>query len=242
MEKLRLKIRLAKDQIDLPINYQHILQGLIYSVFPKEGFGQFLHDVGYRYENRVFKLFVFSNLFGDFHREEKRIVFDRFAEFYIGSLSEEFLQMLYDYFSFQDFIFLGKNKVKVESIDIEHLNYFSQTKEVVLQTLSPVVAYRTDGQGKFDYFKPTDPEFEQLCIQNIQEKMAIWNAQPFDLCFQIKEVLFEKKRITHFKNTFYIAYTTKIKVEVNYPTLSMIWNTGLSAKGSAGFGMVRIAR
>lgn len=40
------------------------------------------------------------------------------------------------------------------------------------------------------------------------------------------------------KNTFYIGYNAKMVVHTNYETLNLIYNSGLSAKGSAGFGMI----
>lgn len=239
---MRLKIRLTKEKIELPVNYQAKVQGLIYSAFSKDGYGKFLHDEGYRDEKRKFKMFVFSNLFGKFSLANQTLTYENFVEFYIGSQSEQFMEELYRFFTHQDDVFLGKNKLKIEWIQMENLPYFAGKKECIIQTISPVTAYKMNEEGKVVYYKPSDPEFEPMCVRNLEEKGRAWQLNDFVPQFQVKEVLFEKKRIAHFKNTFYIAYMTKMKVEVDYPTLLLLWNTGMSAKGSAGFGMIRVVR
>ena len=58
------------------------------------------------------------------------------------------------------------------------------------------------------------------------------------LVFKINEVKKQRKRLVHFKNTFYLAYDVELSIHTNFETLSFLLDTGLSSKGSAGFGMV----
>ena len=60
---MRLKITLSSAQqpLTLPLQYNHILQAFIYDNISAE-LAAFLHEKGYAYEKRQFKLFVFSNL------------------------------------------------------------------------------------------------------------------------------------------------------------------------------------
>ena len=88
------------------------------------------------------------------------------------------------------------------------------------------------------YFKPSDDEFEQLCLNNLLEKNNALENPIKDLDFSIKEIKNEKRRFLKYKNTFYIGYNAKMVVHTNYETLNLIYNSGLSAKGSAGFGMI----
>lgn len=39
----------------MPFNYQHMIQGLIYSAFDKEDKGDFFHNQGYRFEKKCLK-------------------------------------------------------------------------------------------------------------------------------------------------------------------------------------------
>ncbi|MFR2766984.1 MAG: CRISPR-associated endoribonuclease Cas6 [Thomasclavelia sp.] len=48
----------------------------------------------------------------------------------------------------------------------------------------------------------------------------------------------KREKLVHFKNTFYEAYQCELVITTNYDTLKIIYDTGLSAKGSCGFGMI----
>ena len=236
---MRLKVVFNSEQLSLPINYQHILQGLIYSAFDKKEYGAFIHDEGYQLDNKKFKFFVFSNLFGDYKVENNIISFNGDVYFYVSSYNLEFINKLYEYFRNNPHLYLSRNKVEVKEIEVLNLDYFDDYKVVTLHALSPVVAYIT--RDKYvNYFKPSSDLFEQLCINNLDDKnMTLDN--PFDeIYFKILNVSNEKKRLVNFKNSFYVSYLCDIKVKVNYYALKLIYDTGLSSKGSAGFGMMEI--
>lgn len=238
---MRIKITLQNDKLILPINYQSILQGLIYSIFNNCEYGDFLHDVGYRNGKKVFKNFVFSNLFGNYSIDNYSIVFQGDVYFYISSDSEEFMKITYNFLCENTLINLNKKQLKISSVKFEDLDYFKGLRSIHIKTLSPIVAYRTEGDY-VSYFKPSDQEFEKLCQMNLEEKKIALEENEIDIFFQIEKVNYEKKRMVHFKNTFYESYLSDLVIKVNYDTLSLIYNTGLSSKGSAGFGMIKIVK
>lgn len=223
------------------MNYQSLLQGMIYGFFDREDYGNFIHNEGYRLENKVFKMFVFSNLFGNYTIENKNMIFDNQIQFYIASQNEEFIQYIYQFLMNNEYVLLNHQRLKIENMQFEGPPYFKGTKEVSLKTLSPVVAYRTVDKY-VTYYKPSDTDFQSLCMTNLQEKNEAIKTPIQQLQFSVNEVLFEKRRFVRFKNTFYIAYLTEIKASVNYDTLNLIYNTGLSSKGSSGFGMIEVKR
>lgn len=215
-----------------------MLQGFIYSMFDKKEYGDFLHNHGYRIDNKIFKMFVFSNLFGKYHIEKNNtILFEEYCRFYISSQSAECIQYIYSFLTENSYIILNGNKVKIESIQIIDVPYFKGERDILIKTLSPVVTYTTIGK-KVLYYKPSDSEFNQFCYSNLLEKNGALDNPISSLVFSVEEVLFEKKRLVHFKNTFYIAYLSELKIHTNYETLTLLYNTGLSSKGSAGFGMI----
>lgn len=236
---MRLKIELTSKELKLPINYQATIQGMIYSVFSKEDYGKFLHDEGYRLDNKVFKLFVFSNLFGKYRIDNKKIIFEDKCYFYIASESEEFIQIVYQFYMNNEIIILDGQKVKINNIKMVDVPYFRGEKDIVIRTLSPVVAYRTEN-NYVNYFKPSDEEFALLCFNNLLNKNASIDNPISNLVFSINSINYEKKRLVRFKNTFYIAYMSEMNIHTNYETLSLLYNTGLSSKGSAGFGMIEV--
>lgn len=53
--------------LELPINYHHILQAVIFSaISSNEEYSAFLHDEGFLQGNRRFKMFTFSELKGKY--------------------------------------------------------------------------------------------------------------------------------------------------------------------------------
>lgn len=236
---MRIKLTFDCDNLKVPLNYQHMIQGLIYSAFDKNSMGDFLHNEGYRFENKVFKLFVFSNLFGEYKIDNRTMVFKDKITFYISSYSEEFMKTIYDFFNQNGKAMLNHQIISLKSLKFIKTQYFKGEKEVVLHTLSPIVTYKTENNF-VTYFKPSDQEFEQMCVVNLRDKCKVLDIASDSILFEDAEVYYEKKRLVKFKNTFYVGYMAEFKVKINYETLSLIMDTGLSAKGPAGFGMIEV--
>ena len=236
---MRLKITLRNNHLNLPINYQHILQGLIYSSFDIDNYGKFIHDVGYRLENKKYKLFVFSNLFGDYRISNNIITFFGDVYFYISGYYLELINNVYESFRNKECLSLNGSNLYIRNIEVINLDRFEDDQIIRLRTLSPLVAYTTKDRY-VTYYKPSDVEFEELCVSNLIDKNAALNNPIDEIHFEIISVENEKKRLVKFKNNFYVSYLCDMEVVVNYDTLNLIYDTGLSAKGSTGFGMVEI--
>lgn len=239
MDKLRIKLTFSCHQLKVPLNYNHLIQGLIYGIFDQEKEGQFIHDKGYRLENKIFKMFVFSNLFGDYEIVDKHMVFKEKVSFYISSFSNEFIEIIYKFFLQNEKVIINHQILSIQKIQFIKLPYFKGEKECIIQTLSSIVAYRTE-DNYVTYFKPSDLEFEQFCLNNLKEKSTVLYENDDFIYFECKEVLNEKRRLVKFKNTFYVSYITTLKIKVNYETLSLLYDTGISSKGPAGFGMIEL--
>ncbi len=237
MDKMRLKLKFACNQLKLPISYQSILQGFIYHIFDQKDYGSFLHDEGYRLNHKVFKMFTFSNLIGPYKLGDKTITYEKEVSLQIASQSEEFMQYIYQFFITNERIILNHQTLTLQNIELIDPPYFKGERDILLKTISPVVAYKSKDQY-VHYFKPSDQEFENLCLTNLEEKNLAINEPISEIIFSINKINYEKKRIVRFKNTFYVAYLTEINIHTNYETLNLIYSTGLSAKGSAGFGMI----
>src|SRR5215210_3554239 len=98
---MRLRVSLAAEEasLRLPIQYNHLLQGLIYNNLD-QALSDWLHEKGHAYGARRFKLFTFSRLFGKREVENGRVSFGGPAHFYLaavdaailGSLAEHLLK------------------------------------------------------------------------------------------------------------------------------------------------------
>ena len=181
---MRLKLEFTCDKLKLPISYQSSLQGLIYSIFDKEEYGSFLHDKGYQLNHKVFKMFNFSNLMGKYSKENKNVIFDGSVRLYIASQSEEFVQIVYRFFMLNELVVLNHQFLKIKKVELIDTPYFRGEKDVVLKTLSPVVAYKTTDKY-VNYYKPSDEQFSSLCISNLEEKNKALEEPISKLVFSI---------------------------------------------------------
>ncbi len=236
---MRLKVSLDCNNLTLPMKNKHIVQGVIYNMFDRKTLGSFYHDQGYRKDDKLFKMFVFSDLFGRYTLSGGNIVFDGPVSLYIDSLSDDFTQIVYEFLVRNSRLYINHQEVGISGIDISDLQHFNGRKQFVVYTLSPVVTY-TSEDGYFTYYKPGDYMFHSLILKNIADKARAFGYRLPDPYFKISRVSELKKRIVYFKNTFYEAYHCKMRVLTDYDTLNIAYHTGLSAKGSCGFGMIGV--
>ncbi|MBO6046323.1 MAG: CRISPR-associated endoribonuclease Cas6 [Erysipelotrichaceae bacterium] len=234
---MRLEIKLACKELTLPIAYKHILQAVIYNMLDQEAQSSFYHDEGYHVDEKVYKMFVFSDLLGEYEVKNKHIIFNNDIKFYIDSMDAPFIQSIYQFLQNNAYLYIAKQRVKIEGISIFKTPVFKGVQSITIQTLSPVVAYKS--KDKYvTYYKPGDSEFEELIRDNIKHKCQAYRYPTSQISFDIEEIVFAKKRLVHFKDNFYEAYHCQLKVRLNYDAFKVIYETGLSAKGSSGFGMI----
>lgn len=88
--RLRISLSSENSSLKLPIQYNHLLQGLIYNNLDQV-LSNWLHEKGHAYGARRFKLFTFSRLFGKRESENGRIRFDGPVHFYLGAVDAEVL-------------------------------------------------------------------------------------------------------------------------------------------------------
>ena len=241
MEKLRIKIILRRKDFCIPISYGAQLQGLIYGMFPKDDLGDFYHNGGYTLDNKTFKLFVFSNLFGQYSIKNKMMYFTDVFYFYISAQDERFLQTVYNFLMKNNYVFLHNQKVRVENIEINDLSAFAGIKPVRIKTISPITVYKKE-KDFTTYYKPSDKQFLSIVYQNLKEKIEAYHY-PVELYrFEIVEIHRSKERMVKFKNSYYLAFDIEMSVLVSFELLLFIYNTGISAKGSCGFGMIDVIK
>ena len=239
VESVRLKIRLKVDKLNLPISYKHILQGVIYDMLRHDDQGIFYHDKGYQLEDKVFKMFVFSDLLGKYEIKGDRIVFDDQVVFYVSSMDNDFAQQIYTFLENNDAVYMLKQKAGIVSFDVQQIKPFRGVKEITLKTISPITAYTTKDK-KVTYFYPGSPEFEKSLRDNIEHKFTAYEYPAQNVEFNITGIEYSKKLIVKYKDTLYAAYKCEFKVLTNYDCLRIMYETGAGSKNSCGFGMIEI--
>ena len=191
--RLTITFRTALGSIKLPVHYNHILQAFIYDNISPE-LATFLHEKGYIYGKRSFKLFTFSRLCGKFRlsgevaegsrevaegfslrKEARDIRFESPVKLQIASSDTHFVQEFAENLLRKGNLFLSEQPIIIDSIEVHPNPKFS--KGVVINTLSPITVYSTlkkqDGSKKTYYYSPYEQEFSQLITENLKKKFTL---------------------------------------------------------------------
>lgn len=234
-------------ELNLPINYQSAIQGLIYhilSITPE--YSAFLHDSGYHTPNssHFYKLFVFSLLQGNYKVNFPRIIFSNSVMLEIRSASPRFNDSLcLSLLRNQDYILAGQH------IHLEHVQMRNEiiTSEMLkIQMISPLclsTTYYQESKKKTFYFSPQDPRFLLYLDKNTEEKykVAYPSASYKQIGFSPLECTEHNKTVTKFANKTYITAWTGTYTLLGDPSvLNFLYNTGLGSRNSQGFGMFNI--
>lgn len=247
---MRITITFQADgEVDLPIQYNHILQGFIYNNLSDHDYRRFLHEEGYQYEKRKFKLFTFSRLEGRFRmgRGRRRIFFYSPFCLVVSSAVDEFITDLAETLIRADFLTLGRNVVEVSGISVQKDPEFVDKLQVKM--ISPMVTYSTieeNGQKFTHYYSPWSPEFSEHARANLLKKYRlIYGISPQPNHFTIYPNGSRERdfwRIISFKGNPVKAWAGIYWLVGNPELIRVAYHTGLGSKNSQGFGCFEVVR
>ncbi len=235
---MRLKITIETKDKFIPFEYHGYLQGVIYHSLDEEQ-GKFFHDEGFG-KQRIYKMFVFSELSGHYHVVKGGLMFDETASFYISSASSKLLNRVYEKVHEDGFIYLGQTEFKiVEAKPVKDVIYH-EDHIYYLTTISPIVCYKTDEKKFMTFFHPKSQDFEVSLQENLQRKYLTLFDNDDDQFFEIQEIIKYRNTKVKYKRMVYNAYNCTMKVKVSPGYLKLLMHVGLGSKNAAGFGMMRI--
>ncbi|BER91811.1 CRISPR-associated endoribonuclease Cas6 [Atrimonas thermophila] len=229
----------------LPLHYNHLLQHLIYHLLPPD-FAENLHEEGFRYGKRRFKLFTFSRILqkGHFRKVDgrRRLFFPHGFSFCFATPRYEILENLIREALLRRSADLLGQEVFLSRVEV--CPEAELREAMFLRFLAPVTVYRTtqvEGKRRTHFFSPTDSEFNQLLLENARKKYFLVTGKSADeLKFAIHPYRFSPERnkaVVLFKGTPIVGWTGVFKVEGDPELLEVVYQTGLGNKNSAGFGM-----
>jgi len=237
-----LKILLrAETNIVLPKSYNHLLQSFFYRNMDPI-LSKFLHDIGFVYGKRRFKLFTFSKIIGNMVKKDRKkglVYFEPNITLYFASPLMDLISSSVKTFLKKENLFIGKNKLHLEAIEVIKPNI---DEEITVRCLSPITVYRTplEGNRKFIYKSPWQEEFYELIKNNLIKKYELVYGKNFKGEIEIKPVKIDKKykKKIIYKGTLIEAWEGYYKLSGNKEIIVLALEAGLGAKNSAGFGMV----
>lgn len=241
---MRLKVILSSGEspLTLPINYQHILQGVIYRHIGDPELATFLHEQGFQEGPQSFKLFTFSRLFGRHRvdREKGLIHFTGPVEWQISSVVPPFIQGVGQSFLLTSSIKLGEQEVAIEELHYSTPSVSSPVCRIVMR--SPLTVHQTvqsDGKKKTHFFHPQDEVFPLLIEQNLKKKFRAYYKREAVGELSIRPIRLEErdKVVTRFKQIYITAYMGEYELAGSPELINFALGAGIGARNSAGFGL-----
>lgn len=233
-----------KDEIVLPIHYNHMIQAMIYSQLDEE-VAEFLHEEGFRKEKRTYKLFTFSRLLGNFDLDKKNglIKFNGPVKLIISSPYSEFSNSIGNSILSTRVIRLGNNKLEAKELTVERETV--DNEEITVETMSPVTAYSTlyrkDGKKFTYYFNPQEEEFSEIISNNLKNKYkAFYLKEPPVEDAVIEPIGENKMSIIKYKGFIIKGYMGRFYMKGPKILLQMGVEAGIGSKNSQGLGCVKI--
>lgn len=242
--QLKISHKLAKP-IVLPINYAHILQGIVYKALSEgqlsnSNMTELIHDIGWKFEQRSYKFFQFSGIAGHYQISGKNIIFD-------DSMSWEIRT--------PDSMIINSIKSGMEKSGIEYLSSIANNLELTLSDDSiednrllirmrtPICVYSTDVEGgKRYYYAPDEQEFYQAVTENFIRKYYAYTGVLVNAGIKLSplNITVRDKRVTKFKGSYLSGWKGDYILEGERKYLDFLYQCGIGARNSQGFGMFDI--
>jgi len=240
---------LSASKLALPISYNSLVQGFIYNHID-EVLSNWLHNEAISFEKRRFRFFTFSRLIGSYRLKEKKIEFSGPVKLYIGTIHKVVLQSLVENLLKSPSVKLGESSCEIQSIEIEPIP--TSNGPTLVRTLSPITIYSTlkgeDGKKKTYYYSPFEKDWEGKLLDNLRRKAKAlgWDEEKISLLNSayIRPAKVSKKnlQIVYYRDTVIKAWSGLYEISLPEPFFSLVYDSGLGAKNSQGFGMLQIVR
>jgi CRISPR-associated endoribonuclease Cas6 len=249
---MKIKIELiSKQAVTLKTGYNAWLQALIYNNI-SDKLSEKLHDEGFLYENRKFKLFTFSSILerGEFDNIKKEFKFPQMISFYISSPVDYILEDIARTMINSNSINLGSNILAVSSINV--IKTILPDKNILkVNAVTPIEMHSTlikaDGKNFTHYYSPFEEDFTILIRNNLIKKWSAFYKKEIDSTFVIKPLFKNKnnEKIVFFgageKRTLVKGWKGYFNIESDNPELlNFALDVGLGGRNSQGFGMIEI--
>lgn len=253
----RIKIELAapSGQIVIPGSPNYHVQSYIYTSLSRT-LAEKLHNGGWEYGKRRFKMFTFSQLYAA--RSERFIPgtppasqqsqrYTRLSSpcwFFLSSPEDRILQELAQSLLVDKEARLGNNALRLTSVALLAPPAFDPDKvsTVAVQTMSPITVYKTDETHHTIYFSPHDAAFASYVRENARRKFTAYVGHEPDLTgFDIVPLEERDRPATiNFKGTMIRGYTGRFRLSGQADLLRFLYDAGVGSKNSEGCGMIEL--
>ena len=243
----------------LPINYQWLISSWIYRTLEKANpeFSAWLHENGFGYQGKQYKLFTFSALSPQRYRIGQRSRAFVLAappstielSFYVDEAMQHFIVGLFkgQQFSLKS----GPFQADFEVSGIQMLAPPPFRERMRFRLLSPLcISRQEEGKKYADYLHPQDEGYSQLLIQNLLHKQGALQQQavgttaaapPIDFPYDFQLLSPPKSKLFTIKGVSIRGYLFDFKLAALVELLELGYYAGFGEKNSGlGMGMVEV--
>lgn len=253
--RVRVEFLALHSPVRLPINYNYHLTSLIYGLLERSSrdYSAFLHDEGYRFGARRFKLFTYSQLrFERFQLEPPEIVsLGRSIEWQISSPVGEFVEHLAQGLLSQGQVELAGVALQIERIETLAPPEFSERMKFIC--LSPLVVSRAvehNGKLTAHYHRHDEADLADAVRANLLKKYELIHGETLassELAITFDESYIRKRggqvyKLIDFKGTKIKGIFCPFVVEGSRELIEVGYEAGFGEKNSMGFGMVEVVK
>jgi len=196
-----------------------------------------LHDTAYGGKSK-YKLFTFGELTGKNHFHDKKLYFEGDIQLEIRSVSGEFMQIITDAIFKTGTMRIGRNTLQVKKM--EGFDYQITDSLIKIRTVTPIIAKEQTEDKKTIYYSPQDVRFIRRIREAFESKyMACCDTKP-QTSIDILPIKEGKKIVTKYKGIWITAYHGIFQLYGEPEHLQFMYDVGLGAKTSQGFGMFEV--
>lgn len=228
-----------KGIIDIPVNYNYYIQSAIFTLLASEDaeYATLLHDTAYGGKSR-YKMFTFGELSGKCHFHDKKLYYEGDLFLEIRSASDEFLQVLTNAVLNAGSMRVGRHILLIKKV--EGLDYHVHGSLIKIRTLTPIIAKEQTDDNKTVYYPPTDVRFIRRVREAFESKYETCCDTKPQSSIDILPMNEGKKVVTNYKGTWINAYHGIFQLYGEPEHLQFMYDVGLGAKTSQGFGMFEV--
>ncbi len=236
---MQLVLTLSAEYISLPVNNRPLIHGLIYHALSEcREYQDELHNADPH--SRSFKGFTFCLRPSGLYRiEDHMLICSGAVHLEIRSIHPMMITYLYHHFMSCSTISIGDQLLNMKSCQIFD-RHIRQT-EITVRMASPAVAYTTLENRHTLFYTPEDTEFYHSIIVNALRKNEFYRpdkAAEFQIAPDLNKPF--KKQFSTFKRTYIEGWFADLILSGTPELLDILYQAGLGAKNSEGYGMFDI--
>ena len=225
----------ADPALSLPVSYNAMLQGFLYSCWRGERYD--LHEVGYRFEQKVYRLFTFSWLTGRYTLEGKTIRFEGPVSFEVRSPREDLIEILKEALLERGEVQLGQRRLPL--LNLQSADRFFFPEKAIIRMRTPMTIHVTQRDGSSVCIQPDHGLFRNMVEENLRRKSSSAGLS-LDPALWLEPKRPPIKRVTQFKDTNVTCWQGKYLLAAKPDTMRFLYYAGLGDRNSQGFGMFDI--